>query len=399
MNYDVINTFLISATIVSAIFFSIILFSSKLNKRTNKWLGWFMIATASYNCLLITLYQTNVLLAAIIFIISNSSSLLLIPFLYFYFKKLTSTDLDENKIKVIHFIPAIISLISLLILCLLYPIKDLDWYYHLPASYYDFTIEINYLNIAIILIEDIPFVFQLLVYGFLFVGLLKKHKRNILDRFTNIEKINLNWFKAFLISYSIFIVLYLFLLYVLKIDYLLAEVFFSLLNLSYVIFFGYFGIKQFEIYVEKVNLKLTKQGEIQEINKLNLNSKSKPTAFLVNKVKQTDLGEKIENLFYDQKPYLDEKLTLSGLAEMLNTNKSYLSAFFNQVLKTSFYSYINKKRIAASIEMFENPEFDKYTIEGIAKLSGFTSKSTFNNNFKIETGLIPSVYRKRIYEK
>jgi len=354
-----------------------------------------MIATFSYNCLLITLFQIDVLLSIIIFIISNSSSLLIVPFLYLYLKSLTSTDQTKNKIGFIHFIPALISLLSLLILCIIFPINDLNWYYHLPASYFDFTNELKFPNIAVLLIEDVPFVFQLFIYGLLIFRLFKKHKKNIFERFTNIEDISLNWFKIFLIFYSIFIALYLFFAFVLKIDYMLAEALFSLLNLSYVLFFGYFGIKQFEIYIKNKNYILTDYDENQGITNINLNNQSNSSSFLKNKEKQTELGNKLENLFNSKKTYLNEKLTLSELAKILNTNKSYLSAYFNQVLKTNFYSYVNTKRIEDSIEMFKDPEFDKYSIEGISKLSGFTSKSTFNNNFKIKTGVIPSVYRKR----
>ncbi|MBI9038865.1 MAG: helix-turn-helix transcriptional regulator [Bacteroidales bacterium] len=358
-----------------------------------------MAASFSYNCLLITLYQTNIIFSSMIFIISNSSSLLIIPFLYFYFKTLTSDNIEKNKNKIIHFFPAIISFIILSILCTIYPLKELEWCYHLPASYIEANNEISSLNIIVLLIQDVPFAFQLIVYGFLFAKLISKHRKNILDRFANIEKINLSWFKTFLIFYSIFCILFLFLFFILKIDNIIAEIYFSLLSLFYVLFFGYFGIKQFEIYTENVNSKIITQKEIQENRHQKPNGKQNPYTFLENQEKQAELSKQIKTLFYNQKPHLDENLSLSGLAKMLNINKSYLSAFFNKVLKTSFYSYINEKRIEACIKMFENPEFKKYSIEGIAKLAGFSSKSTFNNNFKSKTGQIPSIYRKRIYDK
>ena len=39
-------------------------------------------------------------------------------------------------------------------------------------------------------------------------------------------------------------------------------------------------------------------------------------------------------------------------------------------------------------------EFDKYTMDAIAQLSGFNNRATFNTAFKKNTGVSPSFFKK-----
>jgi len=112
-----------------------------------------------------------------------------------------------------------------------------------------------------------------------------------------------------------------------------------------------------------------------------------------------EISDKIYKLILEEKPYLDPKITIYQLAKMIDTNEKYLSNYLNEIHHLNFYNYINQFRIEHAKELLVDPIHDHYTIETIANLSGFHSKSSFNSAFKKETGLTPSEYKKSKYQK
>ncbi len=94
-----------------------------------------------------------------------------------------------------------------------------------------------------------------------------------------------------------------------------------------------------------------------------------------------------------QKLYLNTKLTLKECAKSIGTNEKYLSNYLNKNHKVNFNTFINNYRIEAAKDMLLSDDSDKYTIEAIAQMSGFNSKSSFNSVFKKHTGYTPSEYR------
>ncbi|MBQ8656729.1 MAG: AraC family transcriptional regulator [Prevotella sp.] len=102
----------------------------------------------------------------------------------------------------------------------------------------------------------------------------------------------------------------------------------------------------------------------------------------------------LENTVERDELYLNQDLTLVDLAKAVNTNRTYLSAYFSNVKQTTFYEYINQLRITKkSLPMMrEHPE---YTLEYVAAASGFKSISTFRRAFIKFTGTSPSQYSKQ----
>lgn len=99
----------------------------------------------------------------------------------------------------------------------------------------------------------------------------------------------------------------------------------------------------------------------------------------------------LERLFEEEKLYLKPGLNINELAERLGSNRTYVSRYFNQVLRTSFYDYVNRLRIfRMAIPMIE--QHPEYKIEYVAMESGFRSISTFRRAFQKITGKNPSQY-------
>lgn len=104
--------------------------------------------------------------------------------------------------------------------------------------------------------------------------------------------------------------------------------------------------------------------------------------------------EQLKLIMEQQKLYLNSKITLSKVAEMLNVNTAYLSQAINSQLDTRFSDFINSYRIEEAKKLLKNPEYNKYTIEAIAKKAGFQSESAFYKAFRKFTGLSPNKYKK-----
>lgn len=100
----------------------------------------------------------------------------------------------------------------------------------------------------------------------------------------------------------------------------------------------------------------------------------------------------LDKVVEEQQLYLNGDLTLDDLAKVLNTNRTYLSNYFNTVKGQSFYFYINGLRIERkAVPMIQqHPEF---TLEYIAAESGFKSISTFRRAFQRHKGMSPGQYR------
>ncbi len=147
-------------------------------------------------------------------------------------------------------------------------------------------------------------------------------------------------------------------------------------------------------FLVKRNNELTeKEQELKAVKEQLIHSALKRRDPVYDDEKKEELLAKIENEFDKNKIY-KENITLKELAEKLNTNTSYLSGIFNNVYKKSFSDFINQYRIKEAIELFENPDFDKFSTDAIGLESGFNSGKTFVRVFKKQIGVTPSYYRK-----
>ena len=104
-------------------------------------------------------------------------------------------------------------------------------------------------------------------------------------------------------------------------------------------------------------------------------------------------GKRLNAIMKDKEPYLNEDLTLLQLANEVGLTDKKLSAFLNQNLDTSFYDYVNKFRTEEVKRKIADPKYSKYSLLGLAHLSGFKSKSSFYRSFKKHNKMLPTAYR------
>jgi AraC-like DNA-binding protein len=103
---------------------------------------------------------------------------------------------------------------------------------------------------------------------------------------------------------------------------------------------------------------------------------------------------KIEDYIITQQAFKTADLSLEKVANSLAISTHKLSAIFNNVYKLTFTDFVNKQRIKSIQQQMADVDTIRYfTIEALAKHSGFASRSAFYNAFKKIVGLNPVEYR------
>ena len=108
--------------------------------------------------------------------------------------------------------------------------------------------------------------------------------------------------------------------------------------------------------------------------------------------KQQRLITELSRLIETGKLYLQSDFSLQKAAEMLGTNRTYLSKAINFELKQSFTNYINSLRIKEAIRLISQSKAAKYNITGLSVNVGFGSRASFESSFFKHTGMLPSVF-------
>lgn len=97
--------------------------------------------------------------------------------------------------------------------------------------------------------------------------------------------------------------------------------------------------------------------------------------------------------FEKSKNVIKKEVSLTWLANHLNTNTRYLSEVIKKYKGKSFNNYINGLRINYIVELlYEEPKHREYKISYLAELCGFSSREVFTTIFKKETGISPSYF-------
>jgi AraC-like DNA-binding protein len=215
--------------------------------------------------------------------------------------------------------------------------------------------------------------------------ILQRYRRSLPHHFSYTERINLNWLRGVVFSYIVlFAVLYWFIRYNIthqvSIETLFAVV--GTFMTGYVFFMGYFGFRQTTL------LAVAPTAASEELPKTGYAN----TGLTVTMAEV--LHQKLIGVMAVERPYLDEELTLTGLAQQLNISTNHLSQVINQQAGTNFFNFVNAYRVTEMKLRLKDPAFSHYSILAIGIHCGFKSKSSMNKVFKEMTGMTPSEYQK-----
>lgn len=316
------------------------------------------------------------------------------PLLYLYTAEVTNQKVI-GRFRIVHFVPFFLSYLPFI------------RFISSPAEHKIFVYQNNGLGYETVMNFML---FAIIVSGIVYVALslrlLAKHKQIIRSQFSYAEKINLAWLR-----YLIYGIAAIWIVVIFGNDsatYSAAVLF--------VIFLGYFGIKQVGIFTQKLpsespsavegqsEIEISKPDFISEAPPDPLNTietvveepkKAKYQKSSLNATAAENIHTLLRKVMREKKLYTNPELTLAELAQELNVHPNNLSQVINTYEQKSFYDYINSKRVEEFKGIVSLPENQRFTLLGLAQDCGFNSKTSFNRNFKNATGLSPSEYLKQ----
>ena len=105
------------------------------------------------------------------------------------------------------------------------------------------------------------------------------------------------------------------------------------------------------------------------------------------------LYARIQTLFDEQKPYLDENITVGDIAKMLYTNKAYLSRTINDHTGKNFCQFVNYYRVMYSMDLFRKNPWHR--VAELADMSGFHTIVSYNMAFRFVNNESPGEWCRR----
>lgn len=106
--------------------------------------------------------------------------------------------------------------------------------------------------------------------------------------------------------------------------------------------------------------------------------------------KQREYVEKFISICDYISAHCTEDLTLEQMAEQAGFSKYHFSRLFKEYANTTFYKYLNMRRIACAQKLLLDPEV---SVMDAAVRSGFNSLSAFIRMFRIIKGCTPTEFR------
>jgi AraC-like DNA-binding protein len=305
----------------------------------------------------------------------------LAPLIFLYVKSITTSKFKFKKIYWWHF--------SLAFIVVAYRFS-IYTYDAIQPGFNDVQNGILKLNLDEAYTQDILYYIEapfMLIYLAFTFQLFYNYRKKIIQYFSNIYKLELNWILSFLVLFSILF------LYG-TIQDIIGSHFTSL---------GYDDRWWLSLLAALVTLYIGVKGYFTDTSKLNkLSFKFSPETigipeetnnFENTKIPDSDI-EIVKNLMEVGKAYLNPELNLSDLAKMANMSRGQLSEIVNSGFNKNFNDFVNSYRVKAFKAMLKEKKHEQLSLLGIAQDCGFNSKATFNRVFKKLTGHSPTEYLK-----
>lgn len=108
-----------------------------------------------------------------------------------------------------------------------------------------------------------------------------------------------------------------------------------------------------------------------------------------------DLYDRTCQMMEEKKLYKDSQLNRERLAELLGTNRTYLSRIIKEKSGMNYLQFVNSYRIQEAIQILSDHNRIDYPLKQIWSDLGFNSPATFYKIFQQSVGMTPSVYRKQ----
>jgi AraC-like DNA-binding protein len=291
-------------------------------------------------------------------------------FLYFYVSSVTNQFPKKNWIVLLHLLPISIGYIYLIPFFLSSAEEKLEIFKN-PYETYG-----GYLTFGLILIF-----LSGIVYVIWSSILLRNHKKNIRNQFSDIEEINLRWLQF--LTYGLGVV-WCIVIFTNNDSYIFFGV------TVFVILIGFFGVQQRTIFSSEKETLVKSERKVFDV----LDEKKKYAQSGLTDELAQDIYKELVHLFTKEGYYKKNELSLNELALELGTHPNYLSQIINEKEGKSFYDFVNSFRVEEFKRLVKDSKNKQFTLLALAYDCGFNSKSSFNRYFKKNTGKTPSEFVK-----
>ncbi len=107
-----------------------------------------------------------------------------------------------------------------------------------------------------------------------------------------------------------------------------------------------------------------------------------------------DIRKKIIREMEEGSYFTNSLASLSGLARQINESPHHVSQVINEKMNRNFFEMLAFYRVEHAKKLIRQDKQGKITVEELAELVGYNSKSSFNSAFKKYSSKTPSEYRK-----
>lgn len=306
------------------------------------------------------------------------------PLAYFYVNSVLYNRTNYRKRDFLHLIPFIISFISYL------P------FYFIPFDDKEIIVK-NLYKLGLLGVNNdglIPEYIQLLAreiqyMTYLFFQwqlLINFKKTNLITNFEVQTKQVLSWLRDFNISCTIAAFSFVFFIVFMKFGNsnlctIISNLSGSLFAISFFIITSYLLFRPSVLYGFPFVIN----------NQTNVSTKKTNNTGAAIKTFEKEI-KLITDYFTEDKPYLKNNLSINEVAISLQIPSRDVSFIINNHFHQHFSDFVNIYRIQHFINEVEKENLNKFTIEFIAKLSGFSSITTFNRAFKKVYSISPTEY-------
>jgi AraC-like DNA-binding protein len=374
LNLHPVNFLIISGILQSIILAGVLMFYRKGNRQANKLIGLFvLICSLHFSWSLIIDSNIDYFFPAV-FWIPYSYLLAIGPLLFFYTKSLTKPGVNVNYKDLIHLLPVATEILSQI-----YFINQSIRHSIVPYEVQGFLV--------FRIIEFLGTGTSILIYGKQCLSLIRVHEAWVIDNFSNKKDVTLAWLFR-LIKYLR--ILWIFWL-VFELSFILFWQFQLHLIPVYLLLYLLIGVITYSNYW--IAIQALHKSEVLAEKTVAL---PVPNASVYARLPETEFNryrEALDQLMQRERLYLHENLTLRTLANKLEMDPNLVSYVLNNILRKSFYDYVNEFRIEAVKQKIGDPAYAHLKIVEIAYECGFNSKATFNRVFKKLAGKAPSEYR------
>ncbi|MBP1676362.1 MAG: Helix-turn-helix domain [Bacteroidetes bacterium] len=295
-------------------------------------------------------------------------SLLVYPMYYVYIRLLTVDGSFSLRKHGIYFVlPLVMFILYASGIIMMSKNQHLEYLYkHLPTN--ESLSGIFLYQKTVYIISRMVFIIQCAVYLLISFKLVRENKKTVENYYTNTDEDRLNKIQWLNISLLITTLGGIALSAIGKENFLQSEIKLLVPSVIFSValfFIGWLGNMQRPVLTtndDDVNCQEREKNPVE-----------------ISNTQLTIIKQKIQQLFEEEKIYLNKDLTIWEVSRVIGTNRTYISMVINNDFKQNFSSYVNNYRVQyARMLLRKNPYICK---EDLAEMSGFGSVMSMKRAF------------------